>query len=91
MDIFNAAKDKAESLKQEIQDIKTNVSGRLDILNKQYAYLMNQTEALSIADQADAGEKIVFADADKYGDFDSFGISIHPKLIKTPRNLFNFQ
>ena len=90
MDVFNSAVQKAEDLKNDIQDAKTALSSRIDILDKQYNFMMSQLEALTYK-TGESVDKIVFADVDKYGEFDSYGITIHPKLIKTPRDLFNFK
>ena len=90
MNVFNSAVQKAEDLKNDIQDAKTALSSRIDILDKQYNFMMSQLEALTYK-TGESIDKIVFADVDKYGEFDSYGITIHPKFIKTPRDLFNFK
>lgn len=90
MDIFNAAAKKAETLHGEINSTKELLSNKMSILAHQLEYLNHQASTLSNVTGSAEG-KIVFADADKAGNFDQFGLTIHPKLLKTPRNLFNFR
>ena len=90
MDIFNSATEKAEMLHKEIDSSKSKISKRINIVEQQLEYLTHQ--ALTLNNRLGTSEgKIVFADADKAGNFDQFGMTIHPRLLKTPRNLFNFK
>lgn len=90
MEIFNSALTKAESLHTDIDTLRSSMEDKLAILNAQTEYIARELQAVK-AQQGKALNKIVFSNVEKKGTFDEFGMTIHPKLVKTPRNLFNFQ
>lgn len=90
MEVFESAVNKSESLRSDINAIKESMEEKLAILNAQTEYMGHEIQ--TIKDQnGKASNKIVLASVETKGDYDSFGITIHPKLVKTPRSLFNFK
>ena len=89
MDIFNNAASKTSAMQQDIQNTKTNLEKKLEILKAQNEYMLNQMMSLS-EKKGSVPDKIVFTDVDKAGKYDSFGMTIHPRFTKTPRDIFNF-
>jgi len=90
MDVFNAAYDDAKKIDQDIRDTKKVLSEKLELLSVQMEYMASQ---ISVASEQTGvvKEKIFLADADKIGRYDQFGMTIHPKFVKDPRDLFNYR
>lgn len=90
MDIFNAAYDDAKKIDQNIRDTKKVLSEKLELLSTQMEYMASQV--LTASEQTGVvKEKIFLADADKVGRYDQFGMTVHPKFVKDPRDLFNYR
>jgi hypothetical protein len=90
MDIFNEAYDDAKKIGQDIRDTKKVLSEKLELLSAQVEYMAGQV-SLAGEQKGIVEEKIFLADADKVGRYDQFGMTIHPKFVKDPRDLFNFK
>lgn len=89
MDVFTDAVARTEQIGKKIDDVKTELGTRLELLDTQYEYSLNMLMNLKNRPSAQDG-KIIFNETEKYGMFDSFGMTIHPKMTKTPRNIFNY-
>lgn len=89
MSVFTNAVAESEKIGKQIDETKDKLNTRLDLLETQYEYSLNMLMNLKARPAAQDG-KIIFNETEKYGMFDTFGMTIHPKLSKTPRNLFNY-
>ena len=89
MEVFTTAVQKTEEVSKSLADTKEELAEKIALLDTQYEYALSTLTNLSSRPAAADG-KIIFDEVEKYGMFDSFGLTIHPKLSKTPRNLFNY-
>ena len=89
MEIFGSTQDKIDSLKTDVDNIRSVVEKRLEILNSQNEYMLQMVQNLQAVGTQNT-DKIVLSAVEKYGQFDEFGLSVHPKFTKTPVNIFNF-
>lgn len=89
MEVFTDAVKRTDEIEQKLGSTKEELSAKLQLLNTQYEYSLSMLMNLKSRPASDE-RKIIFNEAEKYGLFDSFGLTIHPKLSKTPRNLFNY-
>ena len=90
MNIFNTAISKVDKVKEDIETAKTSLHKKLQLLSCQQEYIASAINAFSDINGI-AKDKIIFSDVEKYGIFDSFGMTVHPKLSKTPYNILNFK
>lgn len=90
LQMFSEDVAKSEAMSSEVSSIRQDISNKLTLLNAQYEYALDSLMGLKWRAQGDDG-KIVLAEVEKYGRYDSFGMTVHPKFAKTPRNLFNFR
>jgi hypothetical protein len=92
MEEFNNVKNKIESTKDSINTIKTNIENKLKILLNEHEYISQNV--LAIKDSVKTGtsnDRVILANnSNVSGQYDSFGMTIHPKLTKTPRNILNY-
>ena len=84
----NAVKD-ADALRTDLGAAKEQLEKKLSLMDTQYEYALDSLMNLK-GSLPEGSSKIVFAAEEKYGQFDSFGMTVHPKLAKDPRNLFNY-
>lgn len=89
MEVFENAVQSSENLEKDLEDTKAVLQKKIDLMETQYEYALYTLTSLKSRPSAQDG-KIIFSDTEKYGQFDMFGMTIHPKLAKEPRNLFNF-
>lgn len=89
MDVFTDAVTKTEEIEKKLDTAKTELDDKISLLDTQYEYALSMLMNLKSRPAAADG-KIIFGEVEKYGLFDTFGMTIHPKLSKTPRNLFNY-
>lgn len=89
MKILTDSTEQATALQDDVENTRNKIEEKLKIINYQMEYA---TQSLHNMDKLDgaATDKIVFSAVEKYGSFDSYGITIHPKFAKPPRNIFNF-
>lgn len=90
MQIFDEAAQKAESMQREVTDAKQVMEKKLSILDAQYEYVLNKVGALT-DNQGKAAKKIVFSTVEALGEYDIFGETVHKKLTKSPRDIFNLK
>src|SRR5574344_1428379 len=96
MDTFETAKNQISDIHNLIDTTKSTIEKRLKIINAQCEYQQQQIVSLyptaGEAVPVTTKEKIILSDAEKLaGDYDIFGLTIHPKFINTPVNIFNFK
>ena len=89
MEVFTNAVSEAEKIEKKLDTTKDELAAKIELLDTQYEYALSSIMNLKSRPAAADG-KIIFNEAEKYGLFDTFGMTIHPKLSKTPRNLFNY-
>lgn len=89
MKVLTDATNQAESLQEDVANTRDKIGEKLKIIDYQMEYAI---QSLHNMDKLDGilKDKIVFSAVEKYGSFDSYGITIHPKFAKSPRNIFNF-
>lgn len=89
MDVFENAVNESEKLETALESTKEALQKKLDLMDIQYEYALHSLVNLNSRPAAADG-KIILCETEKYGRFDSFGMTVHPKLSKEPRNLFNY-
>lgn len=89
MKTFEDAVKESETLKTSLDDTKAVLEKELKLMDAQYEYVLNELMNIKSRPAAMDG-KIIFSEEEKYGQFDSYGLTVHPKLAKEPRNLFNY-
>lgn len=87
---FQENANKIETLRTSVNQMQDELAAKLNIIDMQYEYALASLLSLSTG-SAKLEDKIMFNEVEKHGRFDSFGMTVHPKLAKTPRNLFNIQ
>lgn len=87
---FKEDVEKIETLRTSVNKMQSELEDKINILDIQYEYALSSLLNLS-GSTTKLEDKILFNEVEKRGRFDSFGMSVHPKLAKAPRNLFNIQ
>lgn len=92
MDIFNNAKSEIEKTNANIEILKNNISDKINILTNEYEYLLQAIVDINNKQkEGNISDRIVFSKSDElYGEYDIYGTTVHPKLSKTPKNIFNY-
>ena len=91
MEEFDNAKAKLNEAQDKIETATDAIQRRLKILNYSQTYLMNGL--MKMRHKMDSGaltDKIILSNTEKKGLYSEYGMTVHPHLIKTPTNIFNF-
>lgn len=92
MEAFDNATNKLQEAQNNIDTIKDSIEKRLKILNYSNDYTLKSLSELKLkSTEGTVQNKILLPFSNVVGgSFDSFGMTMHPKFLKTPNNLFNF-
>ena len=92
--IFNDAKDTLISMKDRILSIEKEQSQKMSFIRNKMESIDYMIRNKKITNQNKKEESYIYSLVDPYylanDDFDIYGETIHPKLLTTPRNIFNF-
>lgn len=99
MDIMDTTYNKIETLQNDFIEMNENLKTKLSVIRniQDYeAYKFEELKTLLQGGTNDYRNKIVFgrAEADGLivdGSYSSFGTTIHPRLLNTPTDIFNFK
>ena len=94
MDIMQSAQDSITQIDKDINYMKSGLSKRLELIRNVQDYNSEQVNILR--ESANGGEasngrtKFLLAKVDAVsGIYDAYGLTVHPKFIKEPTNIFN--
>lgn len=95
MSVLDESRDRISTLEDNIVAMKASVENRLAVVRNVQEYEQKQmAELTNLVDEGKWVEqmnKIILVRANVVeGIYDTFGSMIHPKLLKTPSNVFNF-
>lgn len=91
MQIFNAADKKQHKLQEKLNNISKRTSEQISMISNLQNYLSHRLSILS--QSPENANKLVLADTtlEIDGNYEIFGMTMHPHLAHTPENIFNFR
>lgn len=92
MDKLDESNQRIDTLASNINIMKTEIERRMLVFQNQFEFNTQQLTELQNSEQETTNLTSVFLkNADIVnGDYEAYGLSIYPSLVKTPVNIFNF-
>ncbi len=94
MDTMQAAQDSITQIDKDINYMKSGLAKRLELIRNVQSF--NSLQAMLLKESVNGGEasngrtKFLLAKADTVnGIYDTYGLTVHPKFIREPINVFN--
>lgn len=96
MELFEKSQHELTNLHNEISVARDNIETETNIIRNILEYTTKEIQSLSnkvVASNLQTSSNIfILTDTiNTAGLYDSYGVSIHPKLLKTPRDIFNIK
>ena len=96
MDTMQAAQDSITQIDKDINYMKSGLAKRLELIRNVQSF--NSLQAMLLKESANGGEasngrtKFLLAKANVVnGIYDTYGLTVHPKFVKEPINIFNIE
>lgn len=92
MDKLDESNQRIDTIASNINIMKTEIERRMLVFQNQFEFNTQQLTELQNSEQETTNLTSVFLkNADIVnGDYEAYGLSIYPSLVKTPVNIFNF-
>jgi hypothetical protein len=92
MDKLDESNKRIDTLASNINIMKTEIERRMLVFQNQFEFNAQQLHELNHTEQEQNNYTSVFLKQATIaaGDFESYGLSVYPSLVKTPVNIFNF-
>lgn len=92
MDKLDESNQRIDTLASNINIMKTEIERRMLVFQNQFEFNIQQLTELQNSEQETTNLTSIFLkNADIVnGDYEAYGLSIYPSLVKTPVNIFNF-
>lgn len=93
-EVMDTAEQRVSDIQETVDTIRLNIDRQMGLFKNSVEYANSQLssfqEKLIQGEQLNQAVTILAEADDATGTYDSFGISIHPKLVSTANNVFNF-